>query len=475
MRGPPPVIMMSVLVLGAVTSLAPLSWSAPVIVEESARLQSPEPGVGLGGAVAIHGNHLIAGGEIAVGGEPDTRCVAFVFERPTATGAWSAGRKVADFAVFGDRDGCHLAVDAAANTVAVSGRDHAFVYERTSAGWLETRLPFPPQFSDFASDIALANGFVVVGGTLEGSVTAFVYRRNAPGQWAFETTLFAGSVGLRGDNDYFGERVGTDGRYVVIGQLDPAFGTAPGQLHVFRRAANGQWFEVDALHDDLTPAGFSAGDDVSVASPMPGFGVAAYTDGRGGASIFVESNPDAWSTFDNVRPLDARMSAGVSRIDVNTLPGPVSLATSQPGAEDRGAHSGSVTVYAPQVGFEVFQPVVKFLASDARPGLGLGGSMSFHGDTLAATGGDRVMYFVCLQHSLSRRSFRMTSQTPMRRAGFNRRPRGRCQCRAAHACTVRPPRRAGVSRRSAKSTGRMLQSKPMCGHWPSMDRTDGSA
>ena len=250
-----------------VIALAPLSWSAPVIVQESAQLQSPEPGLGLGGPVAIHGNHLIAGIEIAVPEEGRRRCVAFVFERPTAAGAWSAAGKVADFTVSDDRDGCHLAVDAAANSVAVSGNGHAFVYERTSAGWIETRLPFPPQFEDFASDIALANDFVVVGGTDQGILTGSVYRRNAPGQWAFETTLTAGFV-TRGDNDFFGERVETDGRYIVIGKPDPtASGLAPGQLYVFRRGANGQWFEVDTLHDNLTPAGIFAGDDVSVTSP----------------------------------------------------------------------------------------------------------------------------------------------------------------------------------------------------------------
>ena len=315
--------MIRVLVLGAVTSLAPLSWSAPVIVEESARLQSPEPGVGLGRAVAIHGNRVIAGSEIAVDAEPDTRCVAFVFERPTATGAWSAGSKVADFAVYGDRGGCHLAVDAAANTVAASGRDHAFVYERTSGGWIETRLPSPAQAEDFASDIALADGFAVVGGTSAGNVAAFVYRRNAPGQWAFETTLIAGGVGVRGDNDYFGESVATDGRSIVIGRPEPAFDCCvPGQLHIFRRAANGQWFKVDELHDDLTPAGELAGTDVSVASPMPDFGLAAYQDGRGGASIFSEDNPDVWSTLDNVRALDALMPGGVWRIDLYRRPLP---------------------------------------------------------------------------------------------------------------------------------------------------------
>lgn len=398
-------VILGVLVLGAVTALAPLSWSAPVIVQESAQLQSPEPGIGFGPAVAIHGNHLIAGSQIPLPDTADSRCVAFLFERPTATGAWSVTRKLVDFTVPDDRDGCHLAVDAADNAVALSGLDHAFVFERTAAGWIETQLPRPAQTDDFASDIGLANDFAVVGGTDDGIEKAWVYRRIAPGQWALQTTLLAGPISFtRGDNDYLGERVETDGRSIVIGKPAPDDdGISPGQIYVFRRSMNGQWFQVDILHDNLTPANFLAGEDVSVASPMPGSGVAAYTDGRGGASIFVEDNPDVWSPFDNVRPLDALMTSfssfffpgggGVYRIDLNTLPGPVSLATSQPGDEDRGKDSGSVTVFAPQVGFKVFQPVVKFLASDARPGLALGGSMSFHGDTLVATGGGRVYVF----------------------------------------------------------------------------------
>jgi hypothetical protein len=389
----PPRVMMGVLVLGAMTALTPLSWSAPVIVEESARLQSPGASAGLGGAVAIYGNHLIAGSEVPLDGE-FVKCVTLLFERPTATGAWSYTAQLTNIAVADDRGGCHLAVAAAANTVGVSVRDHAFVYERTSTGWLETQLPLPPDRTDFASDIALANDFVVVGGVSSQGVAGFIYRRSAVGQWAFESTVVAGAV-TRGDNDYLGESVATDGRSIVIGKPDPGSGLAPGLLYVFRRAANGQWFKVDALHDDLTPVSAAAGGDVTVATPTPGVGVAAYTDGRGGASIFRESSPDVWSNLDNVRPLNARIGpfTGVFGVDLNTLPGPVGLATSQPFAMDRGADSGSVTVYAPKNGFEVFEPVVKFLASDARPGLLLGRSMSFQGDTLAATGGDRVYVF----------------------------------------------------------------------------------
>jgi hypothetical protein len=78
---------------------------------------------------------------------------------------------------------------------------------------------------------------------------------------------------------------------------------------------------------------------------------------------------------------------------LNTSPAPIGLASGTPGDEDRGVASGSVTVFSPQSDLDLWQPVVKFLASDAQSGLGLGGAVDFQGSTLAATGGNRVYLF----------------------------------------------------------------------------------
>ena len=170
--------------------------------------------------------------------------------------------------------------------------------------------------------------------------------------------------------------------------LDPS---VSGKLYLFRRSNSVFWTQVDALYDYLTPSGPQAGAKVSVLATGPGARAAAFSDGLGGASIFLEDSPDNWRPVDNVRPIDFPFR--FDDLDLNRIAGAAGLALGMPGDEDRGANSGSVSVYAPQPDSEVFSPVVKFLASDARPGLGLGGSMSFHGDTLAATGGDRVYVF----------------------------------------------------------------------------------
>jgi hypothetical protein len=52
---------MIALVLGTMSALAPTAHSAAVLVQESRRVQAPEPGARSGGEMAIDRHHLIAG------------------------------------------------------------------------------------------------------------------------------------------------------------------------------------------------------------------------------------------------------------------------------------------------------------------------------------------------------------------------------------------------------------------------------
>jgi hypothetical protein len=373
--------------------------SQPRIVEESAQLQSPDAQLPLNGPVAIHGNTLVATSEVRNQLEPHGdegfRCVAFLFERPSATGAWRYLRTLVDFTRPGDHGFSKLAVDVAADTIAVSAISLAFVFERSAAGWTQTRLADPPQgaASDFGSDIATTSNHVVIGGTSNGRLAAFIYHRDAPGQWTFEGRVLAG-IQTIADDDYFGEHVAADAGYVVIGNPTPELEPDPslsGKLYLFRRSNDALWTQVGALYDYLTPSGRNAGSQVSVLATGPGVRAGAFTDGLGGASIFLEDSPDNWRPVDNVRPIDFPFH--VDDLELNRVAGAAGLALGMPGDEDRGANSGSVSVYVQQPDSEVFSPAVKFLASDARPGLALGGSLSFQGNTLIARGGDRTYVF----------------------------------------------------------------------------------
>lgn len=326
-----------------------------------------------------------------------------MYERPGPAGAWSFVRTLTDFTVSDDRGGSFLALDAAQNVVMVSASGRASVFERTASGWTET--PLPPQASDFGADGAITPAYAVVSGTFNGRLAAFVYKRAALGQWPFETRILADPQPIS-DNDYLGEGIDASGDHILIeapaDEFDP---DGVGRLIVFSRGADGQWREEDSMQDIFVPQGPRSNAPLSVLSVAPSTRTrGAYRNQGGGATFFLEDEPESWVAVEDVRSPDALMNriliSGVQRfrfdngpVVLNASPAPVGLASGTPGDEDRGFMSGSVTVFAPQVGFEAFKPVVKFLASDARSELGLGGALDFHGNTLAATGGNRLYVF----------------------------------------------------------------------------------
>jgi hypothetical protein len=158
-----------------------------------------------------------------------------------------------------------------------------------------------------------------------------------------------------------------------------------------------------ALQDDELPLAPGAGSQHAVLARSSASGVAAFSDGLDGASVFLEEAPGAWTRVGHLRPVDALMNifdsfglrfrSGLGPIEFTTAVPPLGIATGAPTDEDRGLMTGSVTMYVPQPDLRMYRPVVKFLASDAAPQLQLGGVISFHGDTLIARGGNRVYVF----------------------------------------------------------------------------------
>lgn len=368
------------------------AWSGPLVVEESARLQSPDPQLPLNGPVAIEGNTLAASSIVEVPEDGDFRCVVFVFERPGATGSWTFVRTLTDFNVPGDRAESFLDLDTAQNVILVSARDRASVFERTATGWTETVLARQPGLaSDFGAEGAVTPEYAVVSGTFNGSLAAFVYRRSTLGQWPFEARIIAAPAPVS-DNDYLGERIDADGDLIVIpapDDVEDPDGT--GSTLVYRRAASGAWSLSDSIVDPYAPAGPRSGAHVRALAFAPGLGLAAVRNLTGGVTLFVEDNPDSWVGQANIRPLDAGGSVGP--LALNRSPGTFGVATAAPFDDDRGAGSGSASVFTPRGDFEAFSHVVKFLASDAEPNLRLATQMDFNAATLAAIGAGRLYVF----------------------------------------------------------------------------------
>jgi hypothetical protein len=370
--------------------------AGPLVVEETARLTSPEPNRPFTGPIAIHGNLLAVASEQPAPKSPDSICAVFVYERATSAAPWRFIRKLTEFRVDGTLAGSYLALDATANAVAISARWYAAVFEKTSSGWVERKLAGPSVAVDYPSDIAISGSTAAVGGTSNSDITGFVFQKSAAGSWLFQTELRA-DLQPFGDIDYLGERLDIDGNYAALVSPGRRYQDEPrtGHLFVFRRNDAGQWSQAVLLNDPTSPTSPN-GEAVSALSLSASRGVAAFPNTNYGASVFTETSPGNWSTIHTARPLDAAVierSLFSSPLELARYQNRAALVMGQPSDHGRGRWSGSVGLFAPSTVLGPWRHLIEFMASDARESLGLGSPVAFHGDTVAAIGDNSVYLF----------------------------------------------------------------------------------
>jgi FG-GAP repeat len=158
---------------------------------------------------------------------------AYVFERD-GSGTWTQTAKLFS-ADISNWDGFGWAV-AIHNGVIMVGAElvnhpppanfavgSVYVFERRESGdWAQTQQLWPPnpeQSDFFGNAIAMDGDLAVIGaqnysGTFFGYGAAFVYHREATGQWRLLDTLMADD---RADGDQFGYSVALSGKLAVVG------------------------------------------------------------------------------------------------------------------------------------------------------------------------------------------------------------------------------------------------------------------
>jgi hypothetical protein len=166
-----------------------------------------------------------------------------------------------------------------------SGTAYVFTYD--GGQWAQTAELVPANLAAndrLGSSAAVSGDVAVIGAPGDGFFDfvlgkAYVYRRNAQGQWAYETTLFASDAAM---NDHFGTSVSIDGDRLVVGadRNDDA-GDSSGSAYVFeRQQPSGQWVEVARLSAIGAAAGDQFGNAVSISGDV--VAVAAFRDDAGG-------------------------------------------------------------------------------------------------------------------------------------------------------------------------------------------------
>ena len=210
----------------------------PVILEESARVSSPEGAFPLNGALALDGDFLLAGS--SVHGESSSRHAVFLFARRSAT-SWTLVSKLLETPTI---PSAPLSVSISGGTGAISAGFITFIFERQSGVWRRTATLKMPPGASITSDTAVTSTLVAVGGTAEGRFVSYVYEKNSTGMWVMSARL---NAGIAHPNRFFDvpqiDAVAKQGvQRLVIGSPDydpnpPAGAPAVGDVFVYERAA----------------------------------------------------------------------------------------------------------------------------------------------------------------------------------------------------------------------------------------------
>ena len=226
------------------------------------------------------------------------------------------------------------------------------MYERNAAGdWLEVDKLVASDatpLDNFGWSVAISGDTIVIDafrGYFEGdSGTAYVYERNAAGNWLEVDKLVApgGTV-----DDDFGRAVAIAGDWIVVGaNNDDGIGASAGAAFVYQRNAAGDWLEIDKLVAPDITSGDQFGYSVAMSSDR--IVVGAFYGSRGGAPdsgsayVFERNGSSAWVETDELGAADGATSdfLGASV----AISGDLVVAGAR-GDDDSGLNSGSAYAF----------------------------------------------------------------------------------------------------------------------------------
>lgn len=272
---------------------------------------APVPGDGLGTAVAIDGERLVAGatghdGAVSSGG------AALVFERD-ANGTWvNVATLFATAPASGDQFGYAVDVEGDRIVVGARGRHTAaakggsvFVFERDVGGnWLvvqEIVAPDAAAGDEFGFDVALSGGRIVVGAPFDddfgmNSGSAYVFEAAGGGPFSFVAKLLSTHGAAF---DIAGWSVDIDGARCVVGaQYDDSLVIDAGCVLVFEDDGSSLWSHVATVHGVGTGLGDRFGIDVAISGERVLAGAIGDDDqgvDAGAAYVFVRQPNGTWS------------------------------------------------------------------------------------------------------------------------------------------------------------------------------------
>lgn len=291
--------------------------AAPAASAQIARIPAPEPAVGnfFGGAVSLHGDHLL------VGASGDSACgpnagAAFLYGQ-AANGLWALEARLApedcepeEYFGRAVRLEEGLAVVTSFVPSLFSTRSNAvYVFELDTSGqWMQTGKILAPADRDrgpFAASVALDDGRVLVtsagdtaGGKFNGA--GYVYEKNAAGRWVLTATLEVPHDARRG---VFGASCTLDRGRAVISSSTYGL-ESPGSAYIFEESA-GAWVQtarIDGVDDYFIPLDLD-GERLLIGQTRDG-------DDHTGRAVIYERKGSSWARTAELKPDSPYPSGG---------------------------------------------------------------------------------------------------------------------------------------------------------------------
>lgn len=341
---------------------SPSAPARPVVLEEVARLTSPDPALHMTGAVALDGNDLLVVASEPLDGSEGQRAVLFHFERGT-DGSWLPRGPIFS-AVYGEAARRDVVLRNGLGMVFVGLSDGEFaLLERTGTGWKITRASSSNPLLGRIREVRIAavHGQTIAVGADDSALGGVLQllQKNAAGSWTISHTFKAPD---EADDGFVGPDIAFAGDEAFAdGDGEPGLPETGGTF-VFDRIG-GTWQQTATLH----PRVFTrfqtivVDDNIAVRRnnwTQPGDVLSFYTRLAPGEAFTVKYSLLTAEWFADKRP-------GAVIVEGN-------LAYAATGSDDsRGRDAGSIAVYS-RTAPRRFEHTVTLVASDASAGATLG-------------------------------------------------------------------------------------------------------
>lgn len=195
--------------ISAVAVLAGVSHAGPMVIEEKAKISTPDPSYFWPQSVAIDGDWIIATGskDAATAERPSLRDnSAWLYQRQS-NGSWRLIKRLHQYFVEEDGDEPLMKVDMQGGVAAILKEGASWIFELTGTGWVLAQS----EMSTDGMDVEVHNGTVAVtAGHCDWIANA--YRKAADGVWRLVRSTPGEGVECeneddRGDVDIYGSTI----------------------------------------------------------------------------------------------------------------------------------------------------------------------------------------------------------------------------------------------------------------------------